>query len=193
MSITGMKLWIYYLTWFIRYFAVYIVIHIISSAIISRTFTHVPFYIPFVVFLLFDILLIVQGFFVQIFVTRAKIGIIFALLFFVLQYVINYIVANNSDPTVAIYRGVSVVPHVAFILAFKQMVYAESIQTSLTFTEVLNNYTITTAIISICFNIIFWGILTWYLDQVFPNEWGAKKHPCFCCVGKNQNQIHSYE
>lgn len=119
MSITGMKLWVYYLTWFIRYFVVYLIIHLICSAIIARTFTYVPYYIPLVVFILFDILLIIQGFFIQIFVTRAKIGIIFALLFFVLQYVINYIVANNSDPTISIYRAVSIVPHVAFILAFK--------------------------------------------------------------------------
>lgn len=31
---------------------------------------------------------------------------------------------------------------------------------------------------------MFWGILTLYLEQVFPNEFGAKKHPCFCCVDK---------
>ena len=183
MSITGMKLWIYYLTWFIRYFAVYLVVHAGASAIISTTFTYVPFYIPFSVFVLFDILLIIQGFFIQIFVTRAKIGIVFALLFFVLQYVINYVVANNSNPTVSIYMAVSVVPHVAFILAFKQILYAESIKTTITFTDVFNQYTILTALISLALNIIFWGFLTWYLDQVLPNEWGAKKHPCFCCTG----------
>lgn len=22
--------------------------------------------------------------------------------------------------------------------------------------------------------------MTYYLEQVFPNEWGAKEHPCFC-------------
>ena len=47
-------------------------------------------------------------------------------------------------------------------------------------------YTIITAIACILINIIFWGALTWYLDQVFPNEWGAKKHPCFCCVGSHR-------
>lgn len=191
MSITGMKLWIYYLTWFIRYFVVYIIIHIIVSAIFSGIFKYVPYIIPLIIFILFDILLIIQSFFIQIFVTRAKIGIIIALLFFVLQYVINYIVANNQDPTIRIYQAVSIVPHVAFVLAFKEMLYAESVQTVLSFTEVLNQYTIVTAIISISFNILFWGVLTWYLDQVFPNEWGAKKHPCFCCVGGRDSRYES--
>ena len=95
MSITGMKLWIYYLTWFIRYFIVYLVIHLIVSAIMLGAFKQVPYYITLVIFILFDILLIIQSFFIQIFVTRAKIGIVVALLFFVLQYAINFIIANN--------------------------------------------------------------------------------------------------
>ena len=30
-------------------------------------------------------------------------------------------------------------------------------------------------------DILLYLLLTWYLDQVVPNEWGAKKHPLFCC------------
>lgn len=57
---------------------------------------------------------------------------------------------------------------------------------------VLNYYTLTTAIVSFICNIILWGLLSIYLEQVFPNEWGAKKHPCFCCVGNN-NKEEIYE
>lgn len=169
MSITGMKLSIYYLTWFIRYFAVYLIIHAVISAVLSMIFKNIPYYVPFVIFILFDILLIIQSFFIQIFVTRAKIGIVFALLFFVLQYVINFVVSNNQNPTIEIFRLVSIVPHVAYSLALKEMVYAESIRTPVTFGEVINMYTVFTAVISIAVNIVFWGLLTWYLDQIFPN------------------------
>ena len=95
MSIMGMKLWVYYLTWFIRFFVIYLIVHGISSGIMTATLSQIPFYIPFVVFILFDTLLIIQSFFIQIFFTKAKIGVVFALLFFILQYVINYIVASN--------------------------------------------------------------------------------------------------
>lgn len=169
MSITGMKLSVYYLTWFIRYFIVYLIIHAVISGILCVIFKNIPFYVPFVIFILFDILLIIQSFFIQIFVTRAKIGIVFALLFFILQYVINFVISNNQNPTVTIYRLVSIVPHVAYSLALKSMVYAESIKTPVTFDEVINLYTVSTAIISIVVNIVFWGLLTWYLDQIFPN------------------------
>lgn len=124
MVISGMNLNKYYLTWFIRYFLSYLVIHLIISGIITGICPRVPYYIPLIVFILFDILLIIQSFFIQIFLTRAKIGIIVALLFFVLQYAINYIIANNQDVTSQIYRYVSAVPHVAFILAFKEMIFA---------------------------------------------------------------------
>ena len=169
MSIMGMKTWIYYFTWFLRYFIEYAIVHLICAAIFSASFKSVPYYIPLVVFLLFDILLIVQNFFIQMFVTRSKIGIVFALLFFIAQYVIYYTVANNPDATVSIYRAVSIVPHIAFILAFKEMLYAESLRNVLTFTELVNKYTIVTCIVSLILNIIFWGLLAMYFNEVFPN------------------------
>ena len=58
---------------------------------------------------------------------------------------------------------------------------------------VLNYYTLTTAIVSFICNTIFWGVLSIYLDQVVPNEWGAKKHPCFCCVGNKKNNENDLE
>jgi len=35
------------------------------------------------------------------------------------------------------------------------------------------------AIIMDVLNILFYLIMGVYLDQVFPNEWGMKKHPLF--------------
>lgn len=119
MSISGMSTSAYYLTWFIRYYPVYLVIHSISSGIISNIFSQVDFYILFVIFILFDLVLITQAFFIQIFATRAKIGIVIGLLFFVIQYVINYVLVNNSNPSKSMNTYLSFVPHVAFILAFK--------------------------------------------------------------------------
>ena len=128
MSITGMKTWVYYLTWFVRYFIIYLIIHIVVSGVVAGTFSYVPYYVPLIVFLIFDVLLIIQSFFVQIFFTRAKIGIIFGLLFFIIQYVLYYAVASNDDAERNVYIGISVIPHVAFILAFREMIYVESIK-----------------------------------------------------------------
>ena len=181
MYIMGMKGGKYYFSWFMRYFIVLAVIHLICSVIFVRTLPQVPFYVPFVVFIFFDILLIIQNFFIQVFLTRAKIGVVISLLFFLVQYILSFIATNSDNPTTAVNTAISIVPHAAFVLAFRTMIFGQSIQTTPNFSDQMNNYTIGTALISFFLNILVYLILTWYLDQVVPNEWGAKRHPLFCC------------
>lgn len=119
-----MKLSNYYFSWFIRYFAVYLVLHLIGAAIISRQLKYVPFYVPFVIFILFDIVLIIQNFFIQVFLSRAKIGVVISLLFFIIQYVLSFLSTNSDNPTIGVNAGLSVIPHAAFIIAFQAMIYA---------------------------------------------------------------------
>lgn len=94
-----MKTSIYYATWFLRFFVVYLIDHLIISGIIIGELPHVTYYVSFTLFILFDILLIVQSFFVQIFVTRAKIGIVMALVFYIIQYTLVYSVASYHNMT----------------------------------------------------------------------------------------------
>ena len=186
MSIMGMSLPVYYVTWFIRYFVTCLVIHLIGSAIISATLPNVSFFIPLVVFLLFDLVLIVQSFFIQTFFTRAKLGVVIALLFFLVQYIISFISSNSDNPTLGVNTALSIIPHVALILSFETMFYAESVKVGASFTQTLNNYTISTCVVSCIINVVVYLFLTWYLEQVFPNEFGSKRHPLFCCFGKNK-------
>ncbi len=123
MKIMGMSSVTYYFTWLIRYFSVYLVAHIACSAIIASSFTTINFGVVFITFLMFDILLIVQSCFIQVFFTRAKIGMVVALLFFLLQFVVNFIVRNSNNPTYeqSLYGSFS--PHSAFVSVLRQMVY----------------------------------------------------------------------
>lgn len=118
MSIMGMNIPVYYFTWFLRYFITFLIVHIIGSIIIARTLVYVPFYVPFVIFILFDILLIAQSFFIQTFFSRSKIGIVFALLFFLVQFIISFVSSNSDNPTESVNTAISIVPHVALILCF---------------------------------------------------------------------------
>jgi ATP-binding cassette subfamily A (ABC1) protein 3 len=40
-------------------------------------------------------------------------------------------------------------------------------------------------------NMFFWMFLSLYLDQVFPNEFGQKKHPLFFleCLWKKKQRV----
>lgn len=163
MSIMGMNFFTYNFTWFIRYFITYFIVHIIASAIVSSALKFVPFIIILVVFILFDIVLIVQSLFIQLFFTRARIGVVIALLFFMIQYVISFAISNSNNPTQGVNDVASIVPHIGFILAFQTMLYAESVQIKLTFNGVLNNYSIATALGFFVLNIVVWLLLYWYL------------------------------
>lgn len=169
MYIMGMTGWNYYFSWFMRYFLVYAVLHALASFIISSQLTYVPFYIIFVVFILFDVVIIIQNFFIQVFLSRAKIGVVISLLYFLLQYIISFVAIGSNNPTIGVNTTASIIPHTAFVLAFQTMLYAESYQIVPTFSSNLNNYIIGYALVSFILNIIFFLILTWYLDQVIPN------------------------
>lgn len=130
-----MNTFFYYATWFLRYFIVYLVIHLIGSGFLVRALPRINYGVFLLMFILFDVVLIIQAMFIQIFFTRSKIGILIALLFYVLQYVISYMVTTNPYATLEINQLASIVPHVAFILSMKTLVFADSVRANLTFTE----------------------------------------------------------
>lgn len=123
----GMTSFNYYITWFIRYLSVYIVTHLVCSAILATSFSSINFGVAFVTFLLFDILLIVQSCFIQVFFTRAKIGMVIALLFFIIQYIVNFVVRNSDNPSYQLNMYGAFSPHSAFVLALQNMLYCQSV------------------------------------------------------------------
>lgn len=159
----GMKLPIYYVTWFIRYFVTLLVIHLIGSVIVARTLPKVKFIVPFIVFILFDLVIIIQSFFIQTFFSRSKLGVVIALLFFLLQYVVSFISSNSDNPTLGVNNAISIIPHCAFILSFQTMFYAETNKIDISFGQTINNYSISTCVVSCILNAIFYLVLTWYL------------------------------
>lgn len=94
MIIMGMKLRYYNITWFLRYFFVYFVIHLIISGLTVVALPSIPYYVPLVILFLFDILLVVQGFFTQIFFERGVYGIIFACLIFAIESSLSLVLSE---------------------------------------------------------------------------------------------------
>lgn len=118
MSIMGMNKLYYYFTWFIRFFSIYLIVHLICSAILAYAFQYINYGTFILVYITFDLVLIIQAFFIQIFFSRSKIGVVFALVFFVIQYVLSFIVTTSNNPTLLVNFVSSIVPHIGFILAF---------------------------------------------------------------------------
>ena len=119
----GMKGINYYFSWFCRYFFVFLALHLFGSAIVMGQLKYIKFYMVFIIFILFDIVLIVQNFFIQVFLSIAKIGVVISLLFFILQFVISFIATASNNPTIEVNAATSIIPHAAFVLAFQTMLY----------------------------------------------------------------------
>jgi ATP-binding cassette subfamily A (ABC1) protein 3 len=124
MYIMGMKGINYYFSWFCRYFFVFLVLHLLGSAIVVAQLKYIKYYMVLILFILFDIVLIVQNFFIQVFLSRAKIGVVISLLFFILQFVISFIATASNNPTIGVNAATSIIPHAAFVLAFQTILYA---------------------------------------------------------------------
>ena len=154
--------------------------HIVISGLTIAILPSIPFYIPFLVLFLFDIVLILQAFFIQIFFERVVNGIIFGCLFFILQSCLTLIFNDIASPSVGFFIGISAIPHVAVGLAYKEMMYTDSMNLNIDFSTTFNYYSISTCLISLTLNIVLWTVLVWYFEKVISNNWGSRKHPCFC-------------
>ena len=115
----GMNLSLYNLVWFLHYYIIYIVIHIVCSGITIHTIPSIPYYMPLIIFLLFDIVLIIQAFFVQILFDRVIYAIIFACIFYSIESFIVQIISDPMTTSISLNQGISVIPHVAVALAFQ--------------------------------------------------------------------------
>ena len=131
----GMRLPYYYLTWFIHYFLVYLVINIIDSVITVVTLPSIPYYMPFIVFLLFHLVLVIQAFFIELFFSRTIYAVITACLLFCVETFLTGIVADPDWPTVETFQAASIIPHVAVCLAFKEMLFADTKNIEISFSE----------------------------------------------------------
>jgi hypothetical protein len=63
--------------------------------------------------------LIFQALFIQVFFTRAKPGIIAAIVFFLLQYILIAFIGTQPDESTV--KAVSLAPHIAFTFAVNTM------------------------------------------------------------------------
>lgn len=119
MKIMGLTNFTYYSTWFITYFLLGLITNLGQSGIFVRGLPNVSFALIWLLLTLFNILLIVQGFFIQVFFSKSKIGIIAATIFFALQYLISFVFKVAYRRTYGLAIGVSIVPHAALSIAIQ--------------------------------------------------------------------------
>lgn len=194
MKMMGMNDSSFYLSWIITYVIIFTVISIIEAILLRASIMKKSNgFIVWVWIWLFLMCLLFQALFVSVFFTRTKSGLIAGFLFFFLLYIINAIVGTNEVPdSTKVWASLS--SHAAMAFSADSFLVAEARQGGITPETArikINGYAVSTSIGFFILNIAFYGLSFIYLDQVFPNEFGRKKHPLFfldCCLKRNKDK-----
>eukprot|EP00828_Plagiopyla_frontata_P010922 TRINITY_DN1596_c0_g1_i2.p2 TRINITY_DN1596_c0_g1~~TRINITY_DN1596_c0_g1_i2.p2 ORF type:complete len:320 (-),score=35.73 TRINITY_DN1596_c0_g1_i2:34-993(-) len=150
---------------------------------------------------MFSMVLIAMGFFLTVFFTQAKVGMIVSLIFFLLLYQIRQLVDNEDTNVAPEWKKnlASLSPHTAVSQALDNILMFEAEQVGVNFgnaDQMYYNYRVSTCFYMLILNFFIFTIMGLYLDQVFPNEFGKKKHPLFflSCLFPNKSKIvHQHE
>lgn len=130
---------------------------------------------------------------VALFPTRKTSGTA-ATLFSFITYELRALVAKSSTPAAAQYMA-SIFPNIAMARMSKMLFFFNyntrdglSIKTASADYE---GYSFNGGIAMLCFNVVFWMLLGFYLDQVVPSEYGVAKPWNFLCGGQRKTQNSS--
>ncbi|EAR81921.2 ABC transporter family protein (macronuclear) [Tetrahymena thermophila SB210] len=183
MKVMGMSNSSFYASWIIYYFIIYFLCSIlVSSALKGSIYVSSDWSVIFVWHLIFGISLIFQSIFITTFFTKAQVGNIFAMVFFLFQYMAIIILSNYDNPSKNDKIGVSFLPQAGTSLACDVFLISESSKKGIQWsnlTEEIDNYSVFINIYMNLINIFIFIILGLYFDQVFPNDFGKKRHPLF--------------
>lgn len=192
MRTMGMTNTSYYGSWILHEFLIFLVASLFTAGMVKATLPRLSFWVMLTLCLLYSLMLISQSLLVQVFFTRAKIAILFATFLLIFQYALSFVFKNSKQQTELLSTSVAVFPISAMALGLFGILQHHSAGGSIDFhsiSELTANVRLSTMFISLSINITIWFLLFLYLEQVFPNEWGIKRHPLFLCQwGKSSKE-----
>lgn len=137
----------------------------------------------FVFLLLYVQTLIFLAFLLSVFFSSSKTAGQFGGLAIMMLFLPGYAIQETTPG--GIIGFASLVSPIAFSQGFKALADAESIHDGISFGGNMSGgpntaFSFSSALIMFAVDIVLYGVLSWYLDQVVPSEYGTTRRPCFC-------------
>lgn len=180
----GMSMYSHYFSWLLWYHIVLFVTGIFWTVLVW--FSLFPNINPLFVFSLYYLpgsVLICLGLLIHGFFTQAKPGVIASLVVFFFLYAINIGAGSASEASEIVITLFALSPIAGVEKAAQIFLLAESNFQTFSFSLMFNQFNnfryISFVIICLVESLIFM-LLGMYIDQVYPSEFGARKHPLFC-------------
>jgi len=182
MKIMGMRNSAFYCSWFITYFIIFTLASILSSLAFMTFFTHSGWFWIFLWYWETTMGLLAMGIFITVLFSKARVANVtafFLALFFGL--IEKYATDQNASEVARFFASLAVCSSMAS--AFNHIVDFEAAEKGLTSETVgmlYQNYRVTYHYIGTLISFTILILLSIYLEQVLPSEFGIKKHPLFC-------------
>jgi ABC-type multidrug transport system fused ATPase/permease subunit len=108
--------------------------------------------------------------------SKATRGVLIGLLVFFAGVILTFVL-DYQDASTGLIALVSIHPVAAFSFGLQEISYLEDRGVGLRSTTVDSSdypsgYTFSNSVNALIFDVIFWGILTWYLNRVIPPDYG---------------------
>lgn len=190
----GMNTLNYYMSWLLLYFILILVYSTVYSAIVQPfLLPNVNFFMFWLCFFLLAMVFLSFGIFIVGFFTKAKPGVLCAIIFYFLFDGVRIAMGSFDNLTVDDHRYFALSPIASVGKVFDGMTILQSFYQDYDFSlfsESVQEFKFSiffwTAIIQI-FVVTLLGI---YIDLVFPKETGVRKHPLFCFTKRRNKKLN---
>ncbi|CAG9318442.1 unnamed protein product [Blepharisma stoltei] len=177
MMIMGLSNFAYWTSWITYYFSIYTVIAGINSLICMALFNYSSTGLIFLMFWLYGISCIAFSVLMSMLFSKSRTAVMLSLMLFFISYFISFAV---MDPILSFGQkaAASLLPNVALYLGIDILAKLEEgrsgVQNS-NLQKEIDHYTFETFYIFMVVDTAIFVILAWYLDRIWPSEWGIKR------------------
>ncbi|CAG9334834.1 unnamed protein product [Blepharisma stoltei] len=177
MMIMGLSNKAYWLSWITYYFSIYTLIAIVGSIISVGLFKYSSPAMIFLFLWLYGMSCMAFSILISMLFSKSRSAVMLGLMVFLISYFISFAV---TDPTLdeGSKTAASLLPNVALTLGIDVLAQLENGQVGVqnyNTDSTINNYTFGTSIAFLVIDLGIFAILAFYLDQVWPTEWGVKR------------------
>eukprot|EP00795_Rhopilema_esculentum_P013264 gene13264-4097_t len=187
MKMMGLSNWVHWVSWFVKNFAFLTISCALITIVLkaSKVFEYTDGFLLFVFFLAYSFSIIFFCFAISVFCCNVICGMLVGALFWIATYVPYAVIASGTN----IYDTMSVsqkaaaclLPNTCLGIGIQVMTNLEAAQIGSQWDNIAmsssvdENFNLLMVIIMFFAQSLIWWIITWYVEAVFPGEFGVPK------------------
>lgn len=182
MKMMGLANWMHWLAWFVKYF-IYLLIPTILIIVIVQVGNIFPassFVVLLIFFILWMVATIAWSFLISCFFSRARLGLIFGMVLWFINYLPMFFL-DFKDTTDGTKTGVCLLSntcmaHGIYVLARYELTGVGVQFSNLSLSPIEGStFSMATIFGMLILDTVFYLLLTWYIEAVFPGTYGIPK------------------